>query len=326
VRSRERLIAVLILAAMPAAPAAARDIFVNNMSGDEGATGRHAEPNPDRTGPVMSIAKALRLAERGDRIVLAKTAQPYRESITLAGGDHSGFSHEPFVVQGSGATLDGSAPVPRGAWEFYRGATFRFRPPHLEHQQLFLGGRPVPRVIAGRVADRPPELKPLEWCLHEEHIYFCVEPTKLPDDYALSYADKRVGITLFHVQHVAILDLTVQGFQLDGINAFNSAKKVHLEGVTCRGNGRSGIVVGGASLVDIEACLVGNNGVAQLLSLPLSETHVRNSDLLGNTAPAWVDQGGRVYVGPKQIEGGLEAIKPDNSSAEKPEKPESVKP
>lgn len=312
--------ALVISTALWISPAAARDIYVDNAAGDEGATGRHARTNSDRTGPVRSIAKALRLAETGDRIVLAATGQPYRESVGLVGRRHSGYSFQPLVIEGNGAILDGSAPVPADAWEHYRGAAFRFRPPHLEHQQLFLAGRPVPRVTVSRLAGAPPELKALQWCLHGPYIYFCVEPTRLPEDYALTYADKRVGITLYHVRHVAILDLTVQGFQLDGISAFNSARRVRLAGLTCRGNGRAGISVGGASLVEIEACLLGNNGTAQLLTLPLSETHVRNSELLGNTAPAWVDQGGRVYVGPKRVEGGLEKIEPEAPPAE-PAKP-----
>ena len=54
-------------------------------------------------------------------------------------------------------------------------------------------------------------------------IYFCVEQTKLPGDYRLSYARQQTGITLFHVDYVLITDLIVQGFQLDGINLFNSA-------------------------------------------------------------------------------------------------------
>ena len=64
-----------------------------------------------------------------------------------------------------------------------------------------------------------------------------------------------------------------------------------------------GITVGGASLVDIEDCLVGNNGQAQLLTLPFSETHVRRSELLSNTAPGWVNKGGRVYIDGKRGQG-----------------------
>jgi hypothetical protein len=57
--------------------------------------------------------------------------------------------------------------------------------------------------------------------------------------------------------------------------------------------------------VAIESSTVGDNRAAQLLTLPLSETHIYHSELLPLTAPAWVDQGGRVFLGPKQVEGGL---------------------
>ena len=53
--------------------------------------------------------------------------------------------------------------------------------------------------------------------------------------------------------------------------------------------------MGGASLAEIDASLLGDNGQAQLLTLPYSETHLRSTHLLCNTAPGWVDQGGRVY-------------------------------
>lgn len=313
-RNVVHLMAVALAVGLGGSSASARNVYVDNLAGDDGATGHHAQSNRDRSGPVRTIAKALRLATTSDRIVLAKTDQPYRESISLVGHRHGGQALQPLVIEGNGAVLDGSAPVPPDAWKHYRGAVFRFRPPHLKHQQLFLNDRPAPRVAASSIDGVVPALKPLEWCLVDDHIYFCVEPGKLPEDYALSFAAKRVGITLFHVQHVAILDLTVQGYQLDGINAFNSARGIHLAGVTCRGNGRSGIAIGGASVVYVDACLVGNNGRAQLLSLPLSETHVRNSKLLGNTAPAWVDRGGRFYLGTERVEGGLEEIKPETAS------------
>ncbi len=308
-----RCVAALGLLTLLLAPEAiAKDIHVNNLHGDDTFTGRQTQNLPDRSGPVRSIARALRLASQGDRIVLANTAEPYREAIALSGSRHSGYSFRPFVIEGNGAVLDGSAPVAPETWENHQGPVFRFAPPRLAHQQLFLNDRPLVRVAAARQADGPPELEPLEWCLYDGHIYFSIEPdtTKLPQDYALTYAHTRVGITLFHVSRVVIRDLTVQGYQLDGINAFNSAREVTLSGVTSRGNGRTGITIGGASQVLINACLVGNNGSAQVLTLPYSETGIQNSELLSNTAPGWVDQGGRVYVEGKRVEGGLEELVP----------------
>ncbi len=307
-RTTARYLSVAAALLILVSPSLARDIFVSNTSGDNRFTGQHPESTPDMRGPVRTICRALELAHRGDRIVVASTGEAYRESLSLTGGRHSGDSHTPFIIEGNGAVLDGSAPVPPKVWEHYRGPVFRFRPPRLNHQQLFLKDRPAARVVADRLAEEPPKLEPLEWCLWGAHVYFCVEPTKLPENYALTCSEKRVGITLFHVDRVAILDLTVQGFQLDGINAHNSARRVSLTGLTCRGNGRAGISVGGASQVNVEACLVGNNGRAQLLTQPISETHVYNSTLLSMTAPGWVDKGGKVFVDTKEVFGGLEEL------------------
>jgi hypothetical protein len=302
------ILSVLLVSAAPA-----RDIHVDNRVGDDTATGRLQQTTADRTGPVRSIAKALELASPGDRIVLKNTGEPYRESVSLVGRRHSGLAVRPFVIEGNGAILDGSAPVPPEAWEHYKGPVFRFRPRRLAHQQLFLDDRPLTRVAVVGDAGNPPDLGPLQWCLYGGHVYFSIEPdtTKLPQDYALTHTCKRVGITLFHVEQVAIVDLTVQGFQLDGISACNSARGVTLAGVTCRGNGRSGITVGGASRVEIDGSLVGNNGSAQLLTRPWSETKIRNTALLSNTAQGWVDEGGRVSVDGNPVQGGLKEVVPE---------------
>ncbi len=301
-------LAALVLLASPSARA--REIYVDNAAGDDSFTGSQRRATFDLSGPVRTITRALQLAQSGDRIVLAANEEPYRESITLAGSRLSGYAQRPLVIEGNGAVLDGSAPVPPDAWQRCRGPVFRFEPPGKAYQQLFLAGRPAARVAVGTPAQGPPELEALQWCLAGGFIYFCVEPSKLPDEYELTYARLRTGITLYHVRRVAVVDLTVQGFQLDGIQAANSARDVYLAGLTCRGNGRSGITVGGASKVEIDISLVGNNGEAQLLTLPWSQTHVRNSHLLGNTAPGWVDRGGRVDIDGQAATGGRDEVRP----------------
>jgi len=276
-RSTAFFLAALLIGTIPAV---ARDIAVNNVEG----------------GDAPTISAALRLACPGDRIVLANTGQPYRESISLVGSRLSGTSYEPLVLVGNGAVLDGSAPVPPDAWEHYENLVFRFRPPVPGNQQLFVYGRPAPYVPAMPETNLPPTLKPLQWSLAEGMIYFCVESSKLPSQYDLTYAARQTGITLYHVERVAIVGLVVQGFRVDGIQAANSAREIQIMNVTSRGNGRAGITVGGACQVTLEGCTVGDNRAAQLLTLPLSETHVYRSELLPLTAPAWVDQGGRVFM------------------------------
>jgi hypothetical protein len=307
----------LLLLLWPMA-AAGRNIFVDNVAGNDRAAGRQPHHAADGSGPVQTITRALCQAHNGDTIVLANTQRPYRESISLVGSCHSGTTQEPFILRGNGAVLDGSAPVPPAAWENYAGPVFRFRPSHLGYQQLFLDDRPAVRVFAARTAGGPPELQPRQWCLLDGQIYFCVDLTKLPRDYHLSYAHDQTGITLYHVEHVLIADLVVQAFQIDGINLHNSARNVSLVGVTCRGNGRSGVTVGGASLLDIHHTLLSDNGQSQLLTLPYSETHVRDSRLLAHTAPSWVDQGGRVYLDGNRITGGLDQSSPTPSLENRP--------
>lgn len=139
------LIVLGMLTALPAA-AAADDILVSNTGGDDGFTGQRWTVASDRSGPVRTIARAMALADAGDRIVLAKTEQPYRETLSLMGSRHGGVAGRPLLIVGNGATLDGSAPVPPDAWNFHRERTFVFRPPLLGHQQLFLNDVPVAQV------------------------------------------------------------------------------------------------------------------------------------------------------------------------------------
>lgn len=295
---------VLLVLAMPAH---ARDIYVNNVEGDDTSNGGESVNVRTRNGPVRTLAKALRLAMPGDRIVLTNTGLPYRESVSLVGWRNGGSGVHPLVIEGNGAALDGSAPVPPDAWEHYRDAVFRFHPPQGAYQQLLYEGKPVRRVFASMTADAPPQLQPGEWALVQGWIYFCVHPRRLPDSYSLSYAEKTVGITLYHVRDVTIQNLIVQHFQLDGINAANSARELSVIGCKVRGNGRSGIVLGGDSQAKIHQCLLGNNGYAQVLTLACSQLHVHGGNLLSNTAPAWVDESGQAaWFDGLAIRGGLE--------------------
>lgn len=294
-----------------------RDIYVSNAAGDDTYTGYESRPMAGEAGPVRTIQRALRLANPGDVIQLDNTGTPYRESISLVGQRHSGFPDQPFVIRGNGATLDGSRAIPPHAWEHFRLAIFRFRPIRSGYQQLFIDGRPAARMPIPSM-DVIPDLKPLEWCMADGWIYFCVEPEKLPADYNLSCADLQTGITLYHVTHASICELYVQGFQTDGISAFNSARDVRIFAVTCQRNGRAGISVGGACSVAIENTLLCGNGMAQLLTLPLSQTRVARSVLSGDTAPGWVDQGGRFLLEGSPLKGGLDQHDPRGKQGEAP--------
>ena len=274
--------------------ATARDIFVSNTDGDNAADGRMAQPDNPAHGPVKTIDRALRISGPSDRIVLINTGIPYRDSISLVGENCSGTKDQPFTIVGNGITFDGTKPVPKNAWKFYQDDIFRFQPPRAGFQCLYQEGKPVSQVVA--TGNELPRLDPGQWCLFGPYIYFRVEKDRLPADYDLAYAQLSTGITLMYVENVVIQDVTVQGFRLDGISAVNNAHGVQLLRVVARGNGRAGISVGNVSAAVIKDSLVGDNGKAQILTLPRSETQVIDTQILANTAPAFDRQGGKLTV------------------------------
>lgn len=282
-------IAVLAITFANISQLSARDIHVDNVKGNDRNDGSSADPREFRHGPCKSILRALKHAQKGDRIVLANTGVPYQEAVVLQGARHSGTPEFPFEIVGNGAILDGTGPVENDDWKNVDGDLFCFQPDFLSHQQVYLNGRPAAEV---KLEAKPSEddLEPLQWALFRGKIYFRTEPKRLPLDYAITHTKLNVGIGLYAVRNVVISDLTVQGFTLDGINAADSVFDAQIEGVTCRGNGRSGLYVGGASRVLVNGCLVGNNGVAQLQAKGAAKVQLISCDLIDSDpdAPAMI--------------------------------------
>ena len=277
-----------------AARADGRDIFVDNAIGDDLLDGSVPMAITDRAGPTRTLAKALRLAQNGDAIVLAKTGRHYRESISLVGGDHGGNIVNEFIILGNGATLDGSFPAPPDAWEHYSGDVYRMQPERMAFAQLFIDDKPAIRRELPSDRLRADQLGVREWDLHGGHLYFRTSPNRSIYGYNLSYTGRPVGITLYKVRRVLIADLVIQGFQLDGVNAHDGAVDCTLERLVCRGNGRSGVAVGGSSQVVLRDCSLRYNGVSQLWTEGRSLTQLINCDLSETTAPAIHSTGGDV--------------------------------
>lgn len=301
-----RLYLAILCFSLATAEAAARDLFVDNVLGDDLNDGL-ATDTAGFGGPVRTVRRALEIAIPGDRIVLAKNDEPYRETISLSTARHCGNGLRPLVIDGQGAILDGTAPAPDRSWESVRGPIFRFRPARSSYQQLFLAGKPAVQRKIEPGSHRLPELEPLEWFRRDAFIYFRVEPDKLPDGYPLSYSALQTGITVYHVHDVVIMDLIVQGFRLDGINVNDGVRNCKLVDVTCRGNGRAGVTVAGCSHARLDGCLIGDNGTAQLLTEGLSVTRVENSELLPATAPPVVQRGGELTINGQPYDGDSDA-------------------
>ncbi len=259
--------------------ATARDIYVNNTLGDDRKDGLAARHISETTGPVRTIARALAICQKGDRIVLAKTDRPYRESLSLSAARHSGYPGRPFVIEGNGAVLEGAEPVPKAAWRHWQGSVFRFRPVRLDGHMLFLDQRPAPRRFV-KSEEQLRQLPPRHWAVWGAWVYFSVEPRRLPFQYPLTYSVRPAGITLYQVRHVVIQNLTIQGFRLDGVHVADRVTDCALGGLLCRGNGRSGVYVGGASQVVLAKSLLGSNGRAQLMLRGYARVRLADCELI----------------------------------------------
>ena len=284
-----RGLAILLMASIaPIHTAAlARDIYVDNVAGDDVFDGNVPRSIGPGVGPLRTITRALRAATGGNRIILANTGQPYRESVSLVGSRRSGPSFLPFTIEGNGAILDGTWPVPPDAWQWVADDVFRFEPGRKDFARLFLDGVPAVMHPTGPRSGKVPPLETKEWALVDGWIYFRVEPASLPQQYALSYAALPVGFTLYKVENAVIANVVVQGYALDGINMHDAIGPSRLVGVTCRGNGRSGVAVVGASQVELQACLIGDNGQSQLLVADYSICNLVNCELLDRAGPKW---------------------------------------
>ncbi len=269
-------------------PLVADDWYVDNISGNDRTN------EPGETQPFKTIQAALLRANPGDRIILRKSLEPYREQISITGPNNSGMRGRPLEIVGNGATLEGAEPIRGTSWEVLGDDLFQYRPPRLSHQLLFLEGRPLDRVHSP--PGELPQLQPLQWTQRDGWIVFRTEPGKAPYQYDLSCCRRTVGITLYQAHDVLISNLVIQGFQIDGINAADLVDQAVIDGCVIRGNGRSGISVGGASRVSLISCLIGDNGQAQVRSEGFCQLVIDSCDIIEQAGRIPVDNQGGIVV------------------------------
>ncbi|MCE9524873.1 MAG: right-handed parallel beta-helix repeat-containing protein [Planctomycetales bacterium] len=270
-----------------------RDIVVDNLGGDDRNNGETLTAQGKSNGPCKTITKALRLVKSGDRIIIiAHPGEPYRERIAVQSGFSSGRPGAPAEIIGNGAVLDGTMSLIASEWDYEGNDVFSIRPRLMAHQQLFLGDKAAKRV---QVNDGVrPKLEPREWCLFEGKIYLRCEAGRIPASYNPACCGLQTGITLYEVHDLVISNLTVRGFQLDGVNAHDTARRIDLVNVTSVDNGRSGFSIGGASRVRLDDCNAAGNGKAQVRTEGYSITQILGGKLDETTAPAVVSDGGKV--------------------------------
>lgn len=297
-RLKSALLATLLWSA--ASLAQARDLYVNNLAGDDLLNGLSSTVEGD-SGPVQTIARALCLAAPGDRVFLAKTEEPYREQVAIAGPRLHGFDQLPLVLDGGGATLDGTVTVAEGGWRAVGGNVFAAQPRRLRYQAMFEGGKPLQRVALLSAADAPFVLKPNQWALADRLLLVSLEKDRLPGSYELRHAGLETGITLYNTRYVVVRNLVVQGFHLDGVNAHDQARDCVLEGIDSRANGRSGLSVGGVSTLTVRESNFYDNGDSQVRVEGIAGIALTDCDIADTGARKYDVSGGELTVDGERI-------------------------
>lgn len=249
-----QLIILTVASCLSISPTAhAATIYVNNRIGSDVFNGTQDQAINEKTGPVKTIRRALKLAGRSDVISLANTGVPYYEAISLVGSKHSGPETQPFTILGNGATLSGAMAVPETAWQQVGNDLWQLKPYRKGHFQLILDGKAVTEIKrpANETWTEVPTMPAGSWCAFKGAIYFQAERLAEPESMRFGIARHTCGITFYGVNNVVIDNLTVQHFRVDGVNANDHAKDVVLQRVVLTENGRAGLTVAGTSLVAV---------------------------------------------------------------------------
>ncbi len=241
-------------------PALAEVIYVDNFIGDDAYDGKTATPITRGSGPVRTIARGLQLLQLGQTLNIANRGQPYYQSLELTGGRLSGTPHGAIIVEGNGAELNGSFPIPKTAWRKVEKQLWKFTPLRKGFYFLIRDDKPLPetRVPPGSITR--PEIPIGHWAAWKGSVYLKTNTLEIPTDMDLWCNVRSVGVTFYDVHDVIVRNLKVKRFRIDGINAHDRAKNIVLENVTSEENGRAGLTVAGTSIVTLRKPVIKNNG------------------------------------------------------------------
>ncbi len=93
------------------------------MAHSQHCAARELQVSRARNSEFTSIQQAVKASQPGDVIVLSPQDSPYLESVSFH--NKSGTADQPIILDGRGATLDGSQPLRADEWEQIQPGLFR---------------------------------------------------------------------------------------------------------------------------------------------------------------------------------------------------------
>ena len=259
-----RTLFVLTLTLAQSVRVFAGDIYVDNLIGNDTYDGALERPVDSGSGPVQSLRRAMHLARFGDRIVLTREGAVYYDSLSLTGLRHSGTAERPFTIIGNGATISGARAVPPEGWRRSGPDLWMLSLTRKGYYRLMRDGLSLPELRPETNVNPLDALTAGQWTAWRGQVYFRTDGDP-PTTQSFSYSADQTGLTLYQVEHVRIVGVTLRDFRFDGLRAQNMCRSVTLEDVNCVNNGHAGIAVSGTSRIEMIGGSLAENGRHSLL-------------------------------------------------------------
>lgn len=256
----------LMAAVLLANVVSAAEIFVDNQLGRDSNDGLVPTIAEGTAGPVRTFARAVRIANYGDAIVIKNNGIPYYESISLMGNRHSGSLLRPFTVQGNGATISGLRTVNKDGWREVAPKLWMLNPTRKGYYQFLRDGRLLTEFRLDDGSNPLDVLPAAQWVSYRGSVYFRQDGPYPPDQQNFACTADQTGISLHSVSNVLILDLKLEHFRFDGLHAHGLCDRVELSNVSAVENGRGGIVSSGKSTIHIYGGEIARNGRHEILT------------------------------------------------------------
>lgn len=265
---------------------------MNPTTGTDSANGL-AVAASGTNGPVKTIARGLKLARPGDIVHLAPVV--FKESATFR--NYSGEPGRPIVLDGHGATLDGSDPLNPADWQ--QTAPGLYRNDHLIKADDFallrwffvFDGRMshMGRCSKGTRAPfkKPGDLQPGEWTFTaaEHAFYVRIAPGQQLADARIAAPLRPNGVGFGgKCQHLVIRHITATHVYNDGFNIHGSTRDVAFEDIRAINCGDDGFSAHEDCETRMDGFFASGNatGICSINNSVSDDDHVVIKDCIGH--------------------------------------------
>lgn len=240
-----------------------------------------------------SIQSAINAAQPGDVIRLEPKATPYTETVAFR--SKSGTVGKPIVLDGQGATLNGSEPLKAQAWEktgtgAYRSTTFmvnRKMGSSMVGRYYFImngSANRMGRSSKGNRGQYKPvaDLKPGEWTYETKEKAFYVMPPAGQGIEEVRAPERANGVAINgDCENLTIRNITATHVWNDGFNIHGRTRNVRFENIRAIECGDDGISAHGDCHISVDGFISQRNSTG-MCHINQSQSDNRNLILEDN--------------------------------------------